>query len=74
MKKIALLGLILIFFNCNGSAQQNEPKNETYKITKTDTEWKAQLSEIEYNVLRRAGTEPRYSSPFMNYKEKGTYV
>ena len=29
----------------------------TYQVTKTDAEWRAQLSPEEYAVLRQAGTE-----------------
>ncbi len=74
MRKIVILSLVLVLFNCNGTAQQKETENKTYKVSKTETEWKAQLTEIEYLVLRKSGTEPRYSSPFNNNKEKGTYV
>ena len=74
MRKILILGLVLLLFNCNVTAQQKDTSVKSYKISKTDAEWKAQLTEVEYNVLRKAGTEPRYSSPFYTNKEKGTYV
>ena len=74
MRNILILGLVLLLFNCNCTAQQKDTSVKSYKISKTDAEWKAQLTEVEYNVLRKAGTEPRYSSPFYTNKEKGTYV
>ena len=74
MRKIIILGLVLLLFNCNGKAQQKETSKEVFKVAKTDAEWKAQLTETEYNVLRKAGTESRFSSPFNTNKEKGTYV
>lgn len=74
MKKIIILGLALLLFNCNGIAQQKELANKPFKVFKTDVEWKAKLSDLEYYVIRKAGTEPRYSSPFNKNKEKGTYV
>ncbi len=74
MRKIIILSFAFLLFNCNSNAQQKETNNKTYKVSKTDAEWKAQLTETEYYVLRKAGTEARYSSPFKNNKEKGTYV
>ena len=44
------------------------------KIIKTDAEWKAQLTEEEYEVTRRKGTEPPFCGLLLNNKEKGQYV
>lgn len=72
MKKLIFLACILLLFNCNSTAQK---KSEiTYKVTKTDAEWKAQLSDISYYVLRQAGTEPAFSSLLNKNEKKGTYV
>ena len=43
------------------------------KIEKTDAEWRAQLTPMEYNVTRRKGTERAFSGQFHNCKEKGVY-
>ncbi len=72
MKKIGLLIIITLFFSCDSSAQKKEKKN--YKINKTEAEWKAQLSNISFNVLRKAGTESAFSSPLNKNYEDGTYV
>jgi len=74
MKKIVLLSMVLLLFNCNSKAQKKESETKIYKVTKTDMEWKDQLSDLEYKVLRKAGTEPRYSSSFNDNKASGTYV
>ena len=74
MKKIALLSLALLLFNCNSKAQKKESQNKVFEVTKTEMEWKKQLNDLEYNVLREEGTEPRYSSPFKDNKIIGTYV
>lgn len=74
MKKIVLLSIISLFLSCNSSAQKSETKaNETFKITKTDAEWKAQLTNAEYNVLRKAGTERPFSSPLDKNYSQGVY-
>ena len=44
------------------------------KITKPDGEWKAQLSELEYNVLRKKGTERAFTGDFWDNKKEGTYL
>ena len=43
------------------------------KITKTDDEWKAQLSPQEYRVTRKAGTERAFTGPNWDLKASGTY-
>ena len=73
MKKILLFALTTILFSCNGSAQKKEAKEETFPVTKTDAEWKAELTEMEYYVLRKAGTERAFSSPLNKNYEKGVY-
>jgi peptide-methionine (R)-S-oxide reductase len=42
-------------------------------VTKTDAEWKQQLSPDEYEVTRRAGTERPYSGQYWNLHDKGLY-
>ncbi|WP_426430242.1 peptide-methionine (R)-S-oxide reductase MsrB [Winogradskyella sp. HB-48] len=73
MKKILLFALTTILFSCNGSAQKKETKDETFPVTKTDAEWKAELTAMEYYVLREAGTERAFSSPLNKNYEKGVY-
>lgn len=44
------------------------------KIEKTDAEWKKILTPSQYEILRRDGTEPPYSSPLNDEKRVGEYV
>ncbi|MBF8149686.1 peptide-methionine (R)-S-oxide reductase MsrB [Winogradskyella sp. F6397] len=74
LKKIALLTLISLFLSCNSSAQKTETKeNKTFKVTKTEAEWKAQLTADQYHILREAGTERPFSSALNKNYEKGVY-
>ena len=76
MNKFLLLILFSFFFNCNSNAQKDakNDKEKTYEVSKTDEEWKEQLTDMEYYVLRKEGTERAFSSPLnKNYKE-GIYV
>ena len=45
----------------------------TYKVSKTNDEWKKQLSQEEYDVCRQKGTEPPFTGIYCNSKDKGTY-
>lgn len=44
-----------------------------HRIIKTDAEWRAQLSDIEYQVLRLAGTERPWTGELLDNKRTGTY-
>ena len=44
------------------------------RIKKSDREWRAQLSEIEYRVLREKGTERAFTGKYNNEKRTGTYM
>jgi peptide-methionine (R)-S-oxide reductase len=43
------------------------------EIAKTDAEWRAQLTEEQYQVCRQKGTEPAFTGAFWNTKTPGTY-
>ena len=43
------------------------------KLTKTEEEWKKQLSPEQYYVTRHAGTEPAFTGKYWKTKDKGTY-
>ena len=44
------------------------------KISKTDEEWKKQLTPEQYKVTRKAGTERAFTGEYHDSKEKGTYT
>ena len=74
MKKILLIVIVSIFFSCNSSAQKNETKEkETFTVIKTDAEWKEELTEKQYYVLRKSGTERPFSSALNKTYKKGVY-
>lgn len=43
------------------------------KVTKTEQEWRAQLTPEEYRITRRSGTEPAFSSEMCSRFEPGVY-
>ena len=44
------------------------------KVTKTEEEWRAQLSPEQFNVARQAGTERAFTGKYWDSKESGTYA
>lgn len=44
------------------------------KVTKSDAEWKAQLSAEQYRVLRKQGTERAFTGEYHDDKTPGTYA
>jgi len=45
-----------------------------FEVEKSDADWRTQLSSAQYDVLRRHGTEPPFSSPLDHEKRKGTFA
>ncbi|PAW77090.1 MAG: peptide-methionine (R)-S-oxide reductase [Verrucomicrobia bacterium Tous-C9LFEB] len=43
------------------------------KITKTDAEWRAQLTPEQYEITRRKGTEHPFCGVFYDHKKPGVY-
>lgn len=44
-----------------------------YKVEKSETEWKEQLSEEQYQILRNKGTEAPHSGKYNLHFDKGEY-
>lgn len=44
------------------------------KVVKSEAEWKKELNEKEYYVLREAGTERAFTGDLLENKKDGTYV
>ena len=45
----------------------------TTEVTKTDDEWRAELSPEEYQVLRKSGTERAWTGEYVETKTQGVY-
>jgi peptide-methionine (R)-S-oxide reductase len=72
MNKLLIFSIALLMFNCKGNSQK--PAKKEYPVSKTETEWKAQLTDEEYYVLRQAGTERAFTSPLNKNYKSGIYV
>lgn len=77
MKHLGFIAMFSLIFSCNSSAQKKEQhttEKTQYKVSKTDAEWKSQLTDDQYYILRQAGTERPFSSPLNKIYKKGTYI
>lgn len=75
MKKIASLFILVLMINCAGNAQnKSKEEKKTYKIAKSDVEWKKLLTPEAFYVLREAGTERPFTSDLNKNYKKGTFV
>ena len=44
------------------------------KLVLTDAQWRKRLTEEEYQVLRKKGTEPPFDNEYFDLKAPGTYI
>ncbi len=71
---IPLLGLIIACSpQTTTEAGKTMNKNQSYEIEKSESEWRKTLSDEQYRILRKAGTEPAFSGKYVHHKEDGTY-
>ncbi|MFA7097669.1 MAG: peptide-methionine (R)-S-oxide reductase MsrB [Gammaproteobacteria bacterium] len=45
----------------------------TRKVTKSDEEWRTQLTPEQYHITREGGTEPAFTGKYHAHKGKGFY-
>jgi peptide-methionine (R)-S-oxide reductase len=44
-----------------------------YEVTHSDAEWRSMLGPDRFEILRRGGTEPAFSSSLISETQRGTY-
>lgn len=66
--------MVVFLANCSSKAQNVSKKNKKYKVSKTNAQWKKELTELQYYVLREAGTERAFSSPYNKNYKLGVFV
>jgi peptide-methionine (R)-S-oxide reductase len=68
----ALAGGVAALKSASGFAAEASP--EKFEVTKSDAEWRKELTPVQYNILRKQGTEPAGSSPLDANDAPGTYL
>ncbi len=81
MIKQIVCASVLLIMGCKGVSQEKEMmadeasgKETSFKVSKTEAEWKSELTDMQFYILRKAGTENPGSSELLDNKAKGTYV
>ena len=78
------LGALILAVGCHASPTNNvaaapqtanSTTNQTMKfpVTKTDAEWRQELTPEQYRVLRQADTERPFTGKYWNTREPGVY-
>src|SRR3954467_12244951 len=76
MTAVVVVGAAAAFRLRGHFAEVQETEGEPMggeKVVKTDAEWRQQLSDEEYRVTRKHGTERAFTGRYWNSKEDGTY-
>ena len=60
--------------NTNYNFNQKDTSMSDYNVKKTENEWKEELTENEYRVLRQKGTERAFTGEYYDHHEKGVYT
>ena len=74
MKLFISILLLLSMQSCMSQENKKSSSKSSFEITKTNAEWKQELSPLAYHVLRESGTERAFSSPLNKNEDKGIYV
>ncbi len=69
--KLILSALAVILMGASSCAQKTS--NVKFAVNKTDAEWKKQLTENQFEIARRAGTENAFTGKYWDNHEKGLY-
>ena len=74
MKNIGIFLFSIVLLSCNSTAQDSKEEVTNFAITKTEAQWKAQLTDEQFYILREAGTERPFSSELNKNYASGTYI
>jgi peptide-methionine (R)-S-oxide reductase len=78
IKNVFLIVVACSLIACEGNGQNNSPQNQeknmSDKIEKSEEEWQKVLDPLQYEVLREKGTERPYSGKYYLHTEKGMYI
>ena len=54
-------------------SELNSQTNTVTRVEKSDEEWRAELSDQEFQITRQAGTEPAFTGVYWDTKTPGIY-
>jgi peptide-methionine (R)-S-oxide reductase len=72
-----LMGVLLVGCGSTASepARSDQPEEQAVveKVTKTDEQWRAELTPEQYRIMREKATERPFTGKYWNYTGKGVY-
>nr|MDA1353609.1 peptide-methionine (R)-S-oxide reductase MsrB [bacterium] len=75
MGAILVLGLAIVGFNrLSAPSHNNVAIGGGCAVDLSDAQWRSELTEEQYRILREAGTERAFTGKYYNHKGHGTYV
>lgn len=81
MKKILLIAFALSLYSCNNYGQGTEAKtttkektmDKTQTINMSEEQWKKELTEEQFYILRQKGTERPFTGKYYKTSDRGVY-
>jgi peptide-methionine (R)-S-oxide reductase len=73
MLKRILLNILLFITFISCAQDKSKKENNSFEVVKSEAEWKQQLSPMQFEVLRKKGTEIAFTGEYWDNHEKGTY-
>jgi peptide-methionine (R)-S-oxide reductase len=62
------------YSHCQVKSDKKTQEANKYEISKSESEWKKELTPEQYHVLREKGTEYAFTGKYNDFKEKGVFV
>ena len=81
IRKTAVSLILTALLSLAACGQRPSGRNEnssggeemSFRVNKTDDEWRRHLTPEQFRIMRRKGTEPAYTGKYYRLKETGTY-
>lgn len=73
LKSVSLIFVLSIAISCNAQQKKQDENMSTYKVNKSEEEWREQLTPQQFYILREKGTERPGTGEYDLHFEDGVY-